>query len=73
MGDSELVTKHNPFHIIRPDATTVRKLSAWKSSWSVSYRPQTRGVELTPCRPSLRNLAISDENMADRKAKGVAQ
>jgi hypothetical protein len=32
IGDSELVTRHNPFHIIKPEETTVRKLSAWKSS-----------------------------------------
>lgn len=32
MGDSELVTRQSPFHIINPDATTVKKLSAWKRS-----------------------------------------
>jgi hypothetical protein len=28
IGDSELVTRHRPFHIINPDAMTVRKLRA---------------------------------------------
>lgn len=32
MGDSEFVTKHRPFHIIKPEATTVKKLRAWKRS-----------------------------------------
>ena len=36
MGESELVTKHSAFHIIRPDATTFRKLRAWKRSWLVN-------------------------------------
>ncbi len=32
MGDSELVMRHKPFHIMRPEETTVRKLRAWKRS-----------------------------------------
>jgi hypothetical protein len=36
MGESELVTKHSPFHIISPDATTFRKLRAWNRSCLVS-------------------------------------
>jgi hypothetical protein len=36
MGDSELVTRHNPFHIINPDAMTVRKLRAWNRSWTLA-------------------------------------
>jgi hypothetical protein len=35
IGDSELVTRHKAFHIINPDATTERKLSAWNRSCRV--------------------------------------
>lgn len=31
MGLSEFVNRQRPFHIISPEATTVKKLSAWKS------------------------------------------
>jgi hypothetical protein len=32
MGESEFVNKHSAFHIISPDAMTLRKLRAWKRS-----------------------------------------
>lgn len=31
MGLSEFVNRQRPFHIISPEATTVKRLSAWKS------------------------------------------
>lgn len=32
MGDSEFVTRHKAFHIIKPEATIDRKLSTWNRS-----------------------------------------
>lgn len=46
MGDSELVTRHNAFHIIKPEAITDRKLSAWKSSWQGQHIDLLRGLIL---------------------------
>jgi hypothetical protein len=46
MGDSELVTRHNAFHIIKPEAMTDKKLSAWKSSWQGQRTVQQEGSGL---------------------------
>jgi hypothetical protein len=62
MGDSEFVTKHNPFHIINPDAITVRKLRAWNKSYRLARR-LAETVKLTPWTPSFLIRAISSPNM----------
>jgi hypothetical protein len=62
MGDSELVTKHRPFHIINPDAITVRKLRAWNRSWMLAL-PKRVSYMLTPWTPSFLMRAISSPNM----------
>jgi hypothetical protein len=62
MGDSEFVTKHNPFHIINPDAITVRKLRAWNKSYRLARHLGTTG-QPTPWTPSFLMRAISSPNM----------